>query len=147
MTRQAEKYQPSLAGEYYAAAELQRRGVPRIDQGSTHRSHMEMRNRSMWWYSVDRVLAVVEVKSTGQPQWVVGGKTPEPSGKPWIFVRLPADFSQPPGSAPMQHCAAADGPFHKMPAVADARKRAPRGGRLQDPSPSTFGSRPNYAKA
>lgn len=44
----------------------------------------------MFGESSSRTVAV-EVKATGQPQWVVGGRTPEASDKPWVFVRLPAD--------------------------------------------------------
>jgi len=35
----------------------------------------------------DRVV-VIEVKTTQNPKWVVGGRIPEKSNKPWVFVFL-----------------------------------------------------------
>jgi len=34
---------------------------------------------------------VIEVKSTAQTEWVVGGRTPSPSSKPWAFVHIPTE--------------------------------------------------------
>lgn len=43
----------------------------------------------------DRVV-VIEVKTTRQPQWVVGGRVPSKSEKPWVFVHLPGNSEEPP---------------------------------------------------
>jgi hypothetical protein len=39
---------------------------------------------------------VVEVKTTRQPEWVVGGYVPAKSEKPWVFVHLSEDSKEPP---------------------------------------------------
>jgi hypothetical protein len=39
---------------------------------------------------------VVEVKTTKQAKWVVGGRVPAASQKPWVFVHLPDSNLEPP---------------------------------------------------
>ena len=89
MSRQEQKYHLSLAGEFFVAAELQRRGV------SAAVTYGNAKNADVVAFSVSGEKAVViEVKSTSQSQWVVGGFTPVASQKPWVFVYLPIDQSE-----------------------------------------------------
>jgi hypothetical protein len=84
MSNQAQKYHLSLAGEFYVAAELQRRGV------SAAVTYGNAKSADVVAFSLSGEKAVViEVKSTAQPKWVVGGWTPKPSPKPWVFVHVP----------------------------------------------------------
>jgi hypothetical protein len=86
ISRQTQKYHLSLAGEFFVAAELQRRGV------SAAVTYGNAKSADVVAFSVSGEKAVViEVKSTSQPTWVVGGFTPPPSPKPWVFVYLPVD--------------------------------------------------------
>jgi hypothetical protein len=89
--KQAAKYHLSLAGEYYVAAELQRRGIhASVTYGNAKQTDVVA-------FSDESTRAVViEVKSTGQPDWIVGNKTPEPSVKPWVFVHIPLDANASP---------------------------------------------------
>jgi hypothetical protein len=88
---QAEKYHLSLAGEYYVAAELQRRNV----QASITYGNAKQSDVVAFCGSGDRAV-VIEVKSTTKDGWIVGGHVPAPAGRPWVFVHLDADSSRPP---------------------------------------------------
>lgn len=91
MSRQSQKYHLSLAGEFYVAAELQRRGV------SAAVTYGNAKSADVVAFSMSGEKAVVvEVKSTAQAKWVVGGKIPAPSSKPWVFVHVPEDTQLPP---------------------------------------------------
>jgi hypothetical protein len=91
MNRQTQKYHLSLAGEFYVAAELQRRGV------SAAVTYGNAKSADVVAFSTSGEKAVViEVKSTAQAKWVVGGKIPAPSSKPWVFVHVPEDPKLPP---------------------------------------------------
>lgn len=89
MTKQEAKYHLSMAGEFFVAAELQRRGFSAaVTYGNAKRADVVASSRSG-----DKAL-VIEVKATSQPQWVVGGRLPDASPsrpKPWVFVYLPID--------------------------------------------------------
>jgi hypothetical protein len=91
MNRQAQKYHLSLAGEFFVAAELQRRGVAAaVTYGNAKQADVVA-------YSTSGERAVViEVKSTSQPEWVVGNIVPPASSKPWVFVHLPTEQTEAP---------------------------------------------------
>ena len=91
VSTQAAKYHLSLAGEYYVAAELQRRGLhASVTYGNAKQTDV------VAFCEASTRAVVIEVKATGQPDWVVAGRTPEPASKPWVFVRIPSDATQPP---------------------------------------------------
>jgi len=91
MSKQSDKYHLSLAGEYFVAAELQRRNVSAaVTYGNAKKADVVAFNDAG-----DKV-TVIEVKTTGQRQWVLGGRTPEPSDKIWVLVHVPEDASQSP---------------------------------------------------
>ena len=89
MSKQEQKYHLSLAGEFFVAAELQRRGI------SAAVTYGNAKCADVVAFSVSGEKAVViEVKSTSQSRWVVGGRSPVASPKPWVFVYLPIDQSE-----------------------------------------------------
>ena len=73
MSRQAEKYHLSLAGEFYVAAELQRRGI------SAAVTYSNAKKADVVAFSSGSYAVAIEVKSTPGPDWVVGGSVPQPS--------------------------------------------------------------------
>lgn len=82
-SKQALKYHMSIAGEYFVAAELQRRGFhASITLGNAKRVDVVT-----FTETGDRAVKI-EVKTTAQPKWVVGGFVPEAGEKPWVFVFL-----------------------------------------------------------
>ena len=94
ITKQEAKYHLSMAGEFFVAAELQRRGFSAaVTYGNAKRADVVASSRSG-----DKAL-VIEVKTASQPQWVVGSRLPDASPsrpKPWVFVYLPIDPKGPP---------------------------------------------------
>jgi hypothetical protein len=91
MTTQAQKYHLSLAGEFFVAAELQRRGVAAaVTYGNAKSADVVAFSAS------GEKAVVVEVKCTSQLRWVVGVALPPASDKPWVFVYLPTDQTQAP---------------------------------------------------
>lgn len=80
-----------MSGEYFVAAQLQRLQVgASLTYGNAKSADVvafaERSDRSV----------VIEVKTTKQPRWVVGGRVPESSQKPWVFVHLPkGDYDAP----------------------------------------------------
>ena len=90
MIKQTQKYHLSLAGEFFVAAELQRRGI------SAAVTYGNAKSADVVAFSMSGEKAVViEVKSTSQAKWVVGGVLPPPSTKPWVFVHLPTELTEP----------------------------------------------------
>lgn len=90
MSRQDDKYHLSLAGEFYVAAELQRRGIAAaVTYGNAKKADVVA-------FSSGRYAVAIEVKSTPGQRWVVGGSVPQPSRDPWVFVHIPADALDPP---------------------------------------------------
>lgn len=91
MSKQAQKYHLSLAGEFYVAAELQRRGI------SAAVTYGNAKSADVVAFSISgEKTVVIEVKSTSQSKWVVGGKVPSPSPRPWVFVHIPTEPSASP---------------------------------------------------
>ena len=90
-SKQEQKYHLALAGEFFVAAELQRRDVSAsVTYGNAKRADVVAFSES------GEKSVVVEVKSTSQTKWVVGGQIPSPSNKPWVFVYLPHDQCESP---------------------------------------------------
>ena len=91
MASQDQKYHLSMSGEFYVAAELQRRGLSAaVTYGNAKRADVVA-----FSVSGERVV-VVEVKSTSQTSWVVGGTVPPASKKPWVFVYFPKELNEAP---------------------------------------------------
>lgn len=91
ISKQAQRYHLALAGEFFVAAELQRRGVAAaVTYGNAKSADVVAFSAS------GERAVVVEVKSTSRPKWVVGGAIPPASDKPWVFVYLPSDQTQSP---------------------------------------------------
>ena len=92
MPTQTEKYHLAMSGEYFVAAQLQRLGV----SASVTYGNAKSADVVAFTGGSDRVV-VVEVKTTRQPQWVVGGRVPSnKSEKPWVFVYLPENSEESP---------------------------------------------------
>ena len=91
MPTQADKYHLAMSGEYFVAAQLQRLGI----SASVTYGNAKSADVIAFTGSSDRVV-VVEVKTTRQPQWVVGGRVPAKSEKRWVFVHLPENSEEPP---------------------------------------------------
>lgn len=90
-TSQVEKYHLAMSGEYFVAAQLQRLGV----SASVTYGNAKSADVVVFTEGSDRVV-VVEVKTTRQSEWVVGGYVPAKSEKPWAFVYLPENRAEPP---------------------------------------------------
>ena len=85
ISRQSEKYHLSLAGEFYVAAELQRRGIAAaVTYGNAKKADVVA-------FSSGSLAVAIEVKSTPSQSWVVGSCVPKPSSAPWVFVHVPAN--------------------------------------------------------
>jgi len=91
MTKQEAKYHLSMAGEFFVAAELQRRGFSAaVTYGNAKRADVVAFSRSG-----DKAI-VIEVKTTSNPKWIVGARLPDANAsparpKPWVFVYIPLD--------------------------------------------------------
>jgi hypothetical protein len=84
MSKQTRKYNLSLAGEFFVAAELQRRGVmATITYGNAKRADV------VAFSPCNSRAIVIEVKSSGANKWVVGNKNPDASDDLWVLVRIP----------------------------------------------------------
>lgn len=90
-TSPTEKYHLGMSGEYFVAAQLQRFGL----SASVTYGNAKSADVVVFIEDSDRVV-VVEVKTTRQSNWVVGGRTPPKSEKPWVFVHLPEKNEDPP---------------------------------------------------
>lgn len=92
MSKQDQKYHLSLAGEFYVAAELQRRGVfAAVTYGNAKCADVIAFSTS------GEKVVVIEVKSTSsKSKWVIGGKLPISSQKPWVFVSMSDNPTDPP---------------------------------------------------
>ncbi len=91
MSSQSDKYHLAMAGEYFVAAQLQRMQVG----ASVTYGNAKSADIVAFTGTSDRVV-VIEVKTTRQPQWVVGGRVPPKSKKPWVFVQVPESANEAP---------------------------------------------------
>ena len=89
MANQQRKYNLSLAGEFFVAAELQRRDVmASVTYGNAKKADV------VAFSPKNSTALVIEVKSTSKKSWVVGNKNPEPTEDVWVLVHIPADQHQ-----------------------------------------------------
>lgn len=77
-----------MAGEYFVAAELNRRGInATITYGNAKKVDIVA-------FSSDKsVFEVIEVKTTDKNEWVIGSKLPDLTNDIWILVQLPKENS------------------------------------------------------
>ena len=89
VTNQQRKLNLSLAGEFFVAAELQRRDVmASVTYGNAKKADVVA-------FSPETSTAqVIEAKSTSQRKWVVGNKNPEPSEDLWVLVHIPENSTE-----------------------------------------------------
>ena len=86
MSEQSRKHTIGLAGEFLVAGEILRRGVmAAVTYGNAKKADVVAVCGS--------VAVTIEVKSTSEPKWVLGGSVPEEVGNYWALVHLPADVS------------------------------------------------------
>lgn len=91
MPTQKEKYHLSIAGEFYVAAQLQRYEVHAVvTYGNAKKADVVV------FSSESKRYLEIEVKSTGENKWVIGGRVPEKSEKPWVLVFFPEETLDPP---------------------------------------------------
>ena len=77
-----------MSGEYYVAAELQRRGISAaITYGNAKKADILATDAD------SEKAIVIEVKTTQKSNWIVGSRAPEPSDKIWVLVYIPNDES------------------------------------------------------
>lgn len=89
--KQSYKYHLSLSGEFFVAAELQRRRISAtVTYGNAKSADLVVFSES----SSNAV--VVEVKSTSRNKWIVGGRVPVPSNRIWVFVYIPENSEDTP---------------------------------------------------
>jgi hypothetical protein len=91
MGRQERRYHLSLSGEFFVAAELQRRGVSAsVTYGNAKRADVVV------FSELSSNIVVAEVKSTSGNRWVIGPIVPARSEKPWVFVHIPENPDETP---------------------------------------------------
>jgi len=88
-TTQARKHTIGMAGEFHVAGELLRHGVmAAVTYGNAKKADVVA-------FARGRAVSI-EVKSTSEQKWVVGGNLPPESDDLWVLVFLPPNLSQPP---------------------------------------------------
>jgi hypothetical protein len=89
MTKQARKHAIGLAGEFLVAGELLRRGVAAsVTYGNAKKADVIAIHEGKH--------IVLEIKSTSEDKWVLGGSLPDTSAKLWVLVYLSSDETQSP---------------------------------------------------
>lgn len=89
MSNQSRKHFIGLAGEFLVAGELLRRGImAAVTYGNAKKADVVAVFGS--------VAVTIEVKSTSELKWVLGGSVPEAEGNFWALVYLPSNVSLPP---------------------------------------------------
>jgi hypothetical protein len=87
-SNQKRKYMLGLSGEFLAAGELLRREISAaVTYGNAKKADVIAVN--------GKIALPIEVKTTREQKWVVGGKVPEPNDSIWVLVYLPRDDLQP----------------------------------------------------
>ncbi len=85
----ARKHTTGLAGEFLVAGELLRRGImAAVTYGNAKKADVIAINGT--------TAASLEVKSTSQQKWVLGGELPADNSNIWVLVYLPQDESTSP---------------------------------------------------
>jgi hypothetical protein len=88
-TTQSRKHTVGMAGEFLVAGELLRRGImAAVTYGNAKKADVVafQETRS----------ALIEVKSTSEPRWVLGGTLPHETISLWILVFLPVNLVESP---------------------------------------------------
>jgi hypothetical protein len=86
---QAIKHTTGMAGEFLVAGELLRRGVmAAVTYGNAKKADVVA-------FAEGRSV-MLEVKSTSEPKWVLGGTLPADGPTLWVLVYLPADLTKVP---------------------------------------------------
>ncbi|MBL0143838.1 MAG: hypothetical protein IPP91_17475 [Betaproteobacteria bacterium] len=89
MSNQSRKHAIGLAGEFLVAGELLRRGImAAVTYGNAKKADVIAVNGAK--------AAPIEVKSTSQSKWVLGGVLPADNSNIWVLVYLPLDESASP---------------------------------------------------
>ena len=88
-TTNAAKYTTGMAGEFLVAGELLRRGImAAVTYGSAKKADVVVFQ--------DGRSVPLEVKTTSNARWVLGGQLPRTSERVWVLVFLPSDLTQGP---------------------------------------------------
>ena len=91
MTAQSRKHTLGLSGEFLVTGELLRRGLhASVTYGNAKKADVVVLSKSR------RNAMVIEVKTTSQNTWVVGGTLPNQDDELWVFVHLPTLEKEPP---------------------------------------------------
>jgi hypothetical protein len=87
--KQAQKHMLGLAGEFLVAGELLRRNITAaVSYGNAKKADVvAMKGRSAIW---------LEVKTTRESKWVLGGSLPKADDTIWVLVHLPSDDARSP---------------------------------------------------
>jgi hypothetical protein len=89
MPNQSRKHTIGLAGEFLVAGELLRRGImAAVTYGNAKKADVVAYNQGR--------AVTLEVKTTSEQKWVLGGSLPDDSANLWVLVYLPLNESQPP---------------------------------------------------
>ena len=89
MSNQSRKHAIGLAGEFLVAGEILRRGImAAVTYGNAKKADVIAVNGAK--------AASLEVKSTSEAKWVVGGSLPEDTSSIWVLVYLPSDAAKSP---------------------------------------------------
>ena len=89
MSNQSRKHPTGLAGEFLVAGELLRCGImTRATYGNAKKADVIVISGA--------TVAWLEVKSTSQSKWVLGGELPPGNSSIWVLVYLPQDESASP---------------------------------------------------
>ncbi|MDX9695497.1 MAG: hypothetical protein RBT49_06865 [Bacteroidales bacterium] len=90
MLTQKEKYHTAMSGEYLVAAHLQRMNITAsITYGNAKKADIIALSED------NRRCVLIEVKTSSKGRWPIGGRVPNPSDNPWIFVHMPENINEP----------------------------------------------------
>ena len=89
MSKQSHKHTIGLSGEFLVAGELLRRGImAAVTYGNAKKADV---------IAVNEATAIaLEVKTTSQPKWVLGGQLPPDNSNIWVLVHLPEKETESP---------------------------------------------------
>ncbi|MCF8298685.1 MAG: hypothetical protein K9J13_14145 [Saprospiraceae bacterium] len=91
MSKQSQKYHLGMTGEYYVAAELNRRGISAaITYGNAKKADIVAIGPD------ESKSIVIEVKTTSKSNWIIGSRAPESSNKIWVLVHIPTNENEHP---------------------------------------------------
>lgn len=89
MSKQARKHSIGLAGEFLVAGELLRRGImAAVTYGNAKKADVIAFHEGR--------ATKLEVKSTSESRWVLGGSLPDDTASLWVLVHLPVDTRESP---------------------------------------------------